>query len=168
MTNSKERLVQWMRDAHAMEKQAERILETEAGRIENYPELKAQLERHLDETRQQAERLSKRLEQLGGGTSTTKDVLGKMMGFAQGLSGLFAGDEVLKASLANCTFEHMEIASYKMLIAAAEEAGDPESKRVCEQNLREEEAMARWLGDHLGSMTRQFLVREASRATAKH
>ena len=168
MTNPQERLVQWMRDAHAMEKQAERIMETEANRIENYPELKAQLERHLKETRQQAERLSRRLEQLDGGTSTTKDVMAKMMGFAQGMSGLFAGDEVLKGSLANYAFEHMEIASYKMLIAAAEQIGDTESKRVCEQNLREEEAMANWLDEHMGSVTRQFLARESVGATAKH
>ncbi len=167
MSNAKERLVQWMRDAHAMEKQAEQILATEAKRIENYPELKARLQQHLEETRRQADRLRARLEKLDGGTSTTKDTMGTLMGFAQGMSGMFAGDEVLKGSLANYAFEHMEIASYKMLIATAEEAGDLESQRACEQNLREEEAMARWLDEHVGSMTRQFLAREASGTSAK-
>ena len=167
MNNAQERLVQWMRDAHAMEKQAERIMETEANRIENYPELKAQLERHLEETRHQAERLRRRLEQLDGGPSTTKDTMAKMMGFAQGMSGLFAGDEVLKGSLANYTFEHMEIASYKMLIAAANEAGEHEVRRRLEENLREEEAMAQWLGQHLPEVTRQYLHREAAGQASK-
>ncbi len=168
MANAKERLLQWMRDAHAMEKQAEQILAIEAKRIENYPELKAKLEQHLGETKRQGDRLRARLEKLnGGGTSATKDTMAALMGFTQGMSGMFAGDEVLKGSLANYAFEHMEIASYKMLIAAAEEAGDVESRQVCEQNLREEEAMARWLDEHVGSMTRQFLAREASGTTAK-
>jgi ferritin-like metal-binding protein YciE len=168
MTHAKERLVQWMRDAHAMEKQAETMLKKEAQRIENYPELKSKVEHHLEETRQQAQRLEKRLDELDGGTSKTKDAMASMMGFAQGMSGMFAGDEVLKGSLANYAFEHMEIASYKMLIATAEEAGDTETKRVCEQNLREEEAMAGWLDEHLGSMTRQFIARESEGTTAKH
>ena len=168
MTHAKERLVQWMRDAHAMEKQAETMLTKEAQRIENYPELKSRVERHVEETRQQAQRLEKRIDELDGGTSAAKDTMASLMGMAQSMSGMFAGDEVLKGSLASYAFEHMEIASYKMLIATAEEAGDTETKRVCEQNLREEEAMASWLDEHLGSMTRQFIAREDMGTTAKH
>jgi ferritin-like metal-binding protein YciE len=168
MKTASERLVQWMRDAHAMEEQAERIRQAESRRIENYPELKARIDRHLEETRRQAERLKARLDQLDGGTSWTKDAMANLIGIAQGLSGVFACDEVMKASLANYTFEHMEIASYKMLIATAEEAGDMQSKRVCEENLREEEDMASWLEQHLAPMTRQFLLREEMPgATAK-
>ncbi|ESY93106.1 DUF892 family protein [Mesorhizobium sp. L48C026A00] len=66
---------------------------------------------------------------------------------------MFAGDEVMKGSLASYTFEHMEIASYKMLIAAAGEVGDAEVQRVCEENLREEVAMADWLENKLGTVT---------------
>lgn len=163
MTTATERLVQWMRDAHAMEEQAARILEIESRRIENYPELKARIDRHLDETRRQAERLKNRLDRMDGGPSRIKDTMAGLLGIAQGMSGMFTGDEVVKASLANYTFEHMEIASYKMLIAAAEEAGDMESKQVCEENLREEEAMAAWLEQQLAPVTRQFLTRGAKR-----
>ena len=41
----------WLRDAHAMEKQAESMLESMASRIDNYPELRARIEQHLSETR---------------------------------------------------------------------------------------------------------------------
>ena len=51
-SKSEELLVDWLRDAHAMEKHAEQVLSNSASRIENYPELKAQIERHLQETRQ--------------------------------------------------------------------------------------------------------------------
>ena len=37
----------WLRDAHAMEKQAESMLESMAGRIDNYPDLRARIEQHL-------------------------------------------------------------------------------------------------------------------------
>lgn len=60
-------------------------------------------------------------------------------------------------SLASYTFEQMEIVSYKILIAAAEHAGDRETKRVCETILKQELAMAQWLDEHAAEMTRKFL-----------
>lgn len=65
------------------------------------------------------------------------------------MSGLFVGDEVVEGALASYTFEHMEIASYRILIATSQEAGDVETQRVCEEILREEEAMASWLETNL-------------------
>ncbi|VEA60916.1 YciE [Salmonella enterica subsp. salamae] len=41
----------WLRDAHAMEKQAESMLESMASRIENYPDIKARIEQHISETK---------------------------------------------------------------------------------------------------------------------
>jgi ferritin-like metal-binding protein YciE len=79
-----------------------------------------------------------------------------MMGLSQALSGLVVGDEVVKASLATSAFEQMEIASYKILIAAAEKFGDMETKRVCESILREEEQMRDWLDEQLPVLTRNF------------
>mgnify|MGYP004594333275 CR=1 FL=1 len=39
----------WLRDAHAMEKQAESMLESMAGRIDNYPDLRSRIEQHVTE-----------------------------------------------------------------------------------------------------------------------
>jgi ferritin-like metal-binding protein YciE len=87
----------------------------------------------------------------------------------QVLSGLFVGDEIVKAALATYTFEHMEIGSYRILIATAEALADTETKLVCEQILREEENMARWLEENLPSVTKQYLDREkTSGVTARH
>lgn len=169
MGTAKERLLEWLRDAHAMEEQAEQMLSSTAQRIENYPDLRSQMERHLQETKAQAARLRSCIERLGGSTSTIKDLTGKVVAFGQGLSGLFVDDEVVKGSLASYTFEHMEIASYKVLITAAQQAGDGETARVCEQNLREEEAMASWLEKNLPSVTARYLQRDQTPGvTAKH
>jgi len=169
MPNSNETFMSWLRDAHAMEEQAEQVLSALARRIENYPDLKAQIERHLELTRIQATRLRGCIERRKGQPSAVKSTMAKMLGVAQGLSGLFVGDEVVKGMLASYTFEHMEIASYKILIAAAEKIGDGETKRVLEEILHEEEEMAKWLKGHLDSITVQYLDREATPgATAKH
>ncbi|WP_234834261.1 DUF892 family protein [Sinorhizobium meliloti] len=50
----------------------------------------------------------------------------------------------------------MEIASYKILIAAAEHAGDQETKRVCDAILQQELTMAQWLDEHAATITRSF------------
>jgi ferritin-like metal-binding protein YciE len=160
MTNSKKWLTQWLRDAHAMEEQAETMLQSQIDRLESYPELRDRLSLHLDETRKQGQRLEQCLEKIGEGTSTLKDAGDKLVATAQGLSGIFAGDEVMKGTLAGYTFEHMEIASYKMLIAAAEEAGESDIQRICKENLREEEAMAAWLESNLRVVTARFLRRD--------
>lgn len=164
MTDTREWLIQWLRDAHAMEEQAETMLKGQLGRLENYPELSERIRMHVEETKQQAARLKTCLEGLGEDASSMKDAGGKLMAIGQSLSGLFAGDEVMKGSLASYTFEHMEIASYSILIAAADRLGEGEVARVCKENLREEEAMAEWLKNHIAGTTEQFLARAASDA----
>jgi ferritin-like metal-binding protein YciE len=159
MSDAREWLIQWLRDAHAMEEQAETMLSGQLSRLEHYPELSNRIQLHLEETKQQASRLQSCLDRIGEGTSSMKDAGGKLMATAQSISGVFAGDEVMKGSLASYTFEHMEIASYTILIAAAKAAGETEVARICEQNLREEEAMAEWLERNLASTTTMFLAR---------
>lgn len=160
MASAEERLLEWLRDAHAMEEQAEQMLSGLAGRIENYPDVKAKIEEHLAETRVQAKTLRACIERRGGSTSTLKDMTGKAMALAQSISGVFVGDEIVKGALASYTFEHMEIASYKILIAAAEAVGDEETRRACEGILAEEEAMARWIEQNLHRLTYRYLGRE--------
>jgi ferritin-like metal-binding protein YciE len=168
MSDAREWLIQWLRDAHAMEEQAETMLSGQLSRLENYPELSRRIQQHLDETKMQASRLQTCLDRIGEGTSTMKDAGAKLMATAQSVSGVFAGDEVMKGSLASYTFEHMEIASYTILIAAANAAGEAEVAKVCEQNLQEEVDMAEWLMDNLETTTAMFLARaETDSADAK-
>ncbi|WP_011579677.1 ferritin-like domain-containing protein [Chelativorans sp. BNC1] len=169
MTHPKDHLLSWLRDAHAAEEQAITMLSNLSRRIENYPELKARIEQHITETRRQSERVRECLQRHGSDASTLKDTGTKLMGLGQALSGIFTGDEVMKGILASYTFEHMEIASYKMLAAAARRLGDPETARVCEEILQEELAMAKWLEDRLEQLTDKFLDLTAEgSATAKH
>lgn len=160
MTTADERLDQWLRDAHAMEEQAEQMLSAHAERIENYPDLKERVQDHLEETRQQAQRVRECIERRGGSTSTFKDAAGKIMAMMQGVSGVFAGDEIMKGTLASYTFEHMEIVSYRVLAQAARAVGDGATEHVCMEIMKEEQAMADWLFENAPDVTDQYLTRE--------
>lgn len=169
MASAEERLMEWLRDAHAAEEQAETMLSGMARRIENYPNLKARLEKHIVETQRQAKLIRGCIERRGESTSTIKDTGGKVLGFGQAMSGLFVGDEVMKGCIASYAFEAMEIASYHILISTAREVGDEETARVCEQILQEEEAMADWLKQNIPTLTQHYLTREQTPgATATH
>ncbi|WP_246249114.1 ferritin-like domain-containing protein [Chelativorans alearense] len=139
---------------------------TPGGTIENYPQLKARIEQHVGETRSQKVRLEACLKARGTASSGTKDVAGKATAFMQGLGGVFAGDEVVKGALASYAFEHMEIASYKILAAAARQLGDQDTAQTCDEICREEEEMAEWLADHIDSVVIAYLQRESSGSSA--
>jgi len=140
-----------------MEQQAETMLTSQIARLKHYPDLRRKMEEHLEETRRQASLVDDCIRRLGGDSSAIKDTMGKMVAFGQGLSGLFVDDEVIKGSLASYTFEHMEIASYNILVAAAEACGDTTTAAICSRILKEEQAMAQWLADHTPELVRAFL-----------
>jgi ferritin-like metal-binding protein YciE len=157
MADMRETLVDWLRDAHGMEKQAIDMMEAHSGRLEHYPELKAQIDRHIAETRGQVQRLEDCLGRLGADTSAVKTGLARASGMMQSLLGSAASDEVVKNAIGEASFERFEIANYRVLIAAAEACGEMEVKRLCEESLREEEAMASWLDQQLPIVTKRYL-----------
>lgn len=168
MTTAKEHLLDWLRDAHAMEQQAEHMLRAQSERLEHYPELKSRIDDHIEETLWQKEQLEGCITRLGGSTSLLKDLAGKLMAFGQAVSGMAVNDEVVKGAMSGYVFENLEIASYTVLIAAAEAADDPETQEVAEAILPQEQAMADWLLEHLPEVTEAFLSRSATPdATAK-
>ena len=138
MAVSRENLTSCLRDAYAMENQAIEILEKQANRLEHYPELRAKVRSHLEETHRHAERVERCLHQLGTDTSAVKTALGKMVGTGQQLSGLFASDEVLKSGIADYAFEHYEIASYGTLRTFANLLGLQQDVQLLQTTLDEE------------------------------
>lgn len=157
----------WLRDAHAMEQQAETMLSAMAKRLEHYPDLRQRIEQHIVETREQSRLIGECLGRRGADTSTLKDLGAKSVAAMQGFFGMFSPDEVVKGGIAGYTFEHFEIASYRALIAAARSAGDAETAAVCERILPEEIAMAEWLEAHLPAVIEAYLARSRADVEAK-
>jgi hypothetical protein len=77
-----------------------------------------------------------------------------------------APDEVLKNTFANFAFEHYEIAAYKSLLTLADLIGQPSAISMLERSLAEEEAMAKWIADHLEETTTTFVRRTEAGETA--
>ncbi|MCJ8520115.1 ferritin-like metal-binding protein YciE [Pseudorhizobium tarimense] len=168
MAHMQDHYAHWLRDAHAMEEQAISMLSAQAKRIENYPLLEARIEQHLTETRGQEQALRTLLDKLPSGRSSAlKDATGRLAAMLQGMTGALTQDEVVKGAMTSYAFEHFEIATYRVLIAAADELAETEAKAVFEQILQEETAMAAWLQDNLDDTTRLFLMRDERDLQAK-
>ena len=149
----------WLRDAHAMETQAESMLESMASRIDNYPELRARIEQHLSETKNQIVQLETILDRNDISRSVIKDSMSKMAALGQSIGGIFPSDEIVKGSISGYVFEQFEIACYTSLLAAAKNAGDTASIPIIEAILNEEKQMADWLIQHIPQTTEKFLIR---------
>jgi ferritin-like metal-binding protein YciE len=167
-TTADENLNDWLRDAHAMEQQAEKMLSAQAERLEHYPDLRARIVQHIDETRWQQRTIDECLTRRGIGNSVIKDMGGKLMALGQAIGGMTVSDEVVKGAMAGYVFENIEIATYTTLIAAAQAVGDSATRQACEQIIVQEKAMAAWLLEHLPQVTQAFLARaEQPGVTAK-
>lgn len=164
--SAKDSLAAWLRDAHAMEGQAATLLETQIDRLSSYPEAIPRLRQHLEETRDQQAKVERCLERLGEDTSMLKDATMKIGASLQGMMHAMSSDEVLKSALANNAFENFEAASYCQLAAAAEDAGEPEIARTCEEIMKQELAMADWVWNQLAPMTHKYLARDEAGMSA--
>lgn len=165
---NQERLLEWLSDVHAMESEAETMLKGQAARLEHYPQLRQRIQQHVEETREQARLLEQRIEALGGSRSTIKDALGSMAASLHAAGNAMMSDEVVKGSGMSYAFEHLEIATYRAIIAAARKVGDAETEAVCRRILAQEEAMADWLAGHLDQVVLDYLARDETEGqTAK-
>jgi ferritin-like metal-binding protein YciE len=155
----------WMRNAHALEKQALTLLDAQISRLgEDYPQVTARLRQHYAETESQIEKLQTLLDRRDTSSSFFKDVAAQMMGSTHALGSMMASDEVAKDGLMSYGFEQTEVASYLCLIEAARICGDDAAIPVYESIMAEEQAMADWLRAHLPELIQQFLLRADAEA----
>ena len=148
-TNSlQEQLVKYLTDVHSTEQNALTTLRAGADSVDDQ-ELARVFREHLAETEQHERLVRQRLEALDAGPSTLKDVAQKGIATVTGAVANAAPDTAGKMAIQAYAFEHLEIASYRMLRQVAERAGDHETVRVAEQILAEEHAAAEKLSDLL-------------------
>lgn len=148
----------WLNDARAMELGLIQELQGQAKMAEDdFPHVKSRIDEHIAETRRHAELIEGCIERLGGNVSTMKGVTGVVGAGLQSAMAALTGDDLVKASLAGYASEHLEIASYQALIAAANDLGDEETAASCEQILDEELAMSAWLEENLPEVVLHFL-----------
>ena len=153
-----------LRNAHAMEIQARELMERQSERMDEYPEVKAKLQTHLQETNEQLRRLEQCLSACGESNSSLKDTAQSALANLTAMGHAMSGDEILKNTFANNAFENFEIAAYKSLLALCGAAGVEEARAPLEQSLREEERMAEWIDSNVEKVTLEFVQHEQRQA----
>ena len=157
MTKSKQTLVAWLRDVHAMERASVDSLDRLADRLSRSPELAARFREHWRESLAQVEHIERCLKNLGSDTSTFKDLATRFIGIAQAFAVAVVPDEVVKDCLVAYASRHFEIAAYISLGAAALMLEEPDVARMCNDHLEQERAMASWLEQQIPEVTLEFL-----------
>ncbi|MDB6075534.1 MAG: hypothetical protein JWO89_3174 [Verrucomicrobiaceae bacterium] len=155
--NTKEELIEWLRDAYAMERGLEVTLQKMADTEDALPEFRERARQHKEETTGHAEDVKACLEQLGADTSTLKTTLAEGMEMVKGLGTSFAKDERVKDVLAGYASEHFEIACYTALLTAGARLQLPAVTEMCTKIIGEEQAMADWFDDHLPDVVGAYL-----------
>jgi len=134
-------LLAYLRDVHALEGQAVKLLESGAERVDD-EFLEAIFRDHLAETRGHLEEIEGLLEERGARPSLVKDTMLKAGGL--NLSAFFGAqpDSTTKLAGFSFAFEHLEIAAYELLQRVAARAGDEGVVATAEEILAEERAAA--------------------------
>jgi ferritin-like metal-binding protein YciE len=137
-----EKLGDYVEDAHAMETNVLQMLESMI-RTTSDKRIRRDLEMHKKQTERHEQRLRKRLEDMGRGTSLRKETQTLAGALMKGVADQVRGDKPGKNARDGFITEHMEIASYELLERLAQRAGDEKTAQVARQNRRDEEAMAK-------------------------
>jgi ferritin-like metal-binding protein YciE len=146
---AEQKLLEWLNDAYAMELAIIPVLENHADDANRHPEIRRRDLQHLKETKQHAKDVKRCIEHLGGKPSVTKKALARITGAMQSMATEPFEDEIMKNFISDYATEHFEIACYRSLILAANDAGHPKIAAVCEEILDEELAMAEWIEDNM-------------------
>ena len=137
----KAQLVKHIDEAHAMEQNVLRMLDSMISTTED-PDIVRDLRQHKTETQAHADRMMERLEAHGAGPSIVRQAGGIVEALAKMPLDLVRGEKAGRNARDAFATEHLEIASYELLRRVAERAGDDATARAATEIILEEKAMA--------------------------
>lgn len=159
MTDTRETVVSWLRDAHAMEAAAVDNIEKNIDRFEDFPTVQQVFRDDLDASRRNSKQLETTLERLDADSSTLKDMGMKFASSMQKLGAGAASDDVVKHMLSAQAYKQFEVASFRSLSTAAETIGDSQLKAMCDRSVDEKKRLAARFEESLPQVTRDYLAR---------
>ncbi|MBV9195864.1 MAG: DUF892 family protein [Solirubrobacterales bacterium] len=115
---------------------------------------------HLAETEAHERLISERLEAYGTSPSPLKDSAQTFAAKLTGMVAKTAPDTSGKLAIQAYSFEHLEIASYRMLREVARRAGDEQTVAVAERILSQEQAAAEKISGLLEQVAEHDLERQ--------
>ena len=146
-----QKIVQYLNEAHASEHALVRVLQSQIAMTPR-GSYRSGLEKHLDETRNHADRVGRRLQELGQGGNPMAAIVGAVetaigQALALGktpfdlLRGSGGEEKVLKNAKDTCATEALEIATYTALERLARSVGDDKTEQLAASILADEEKM---------------------------
>lgn len=142
-------LIDWLNDAYAMEQAQEEMLKRCIDDFRDYDTIRATLQQHLEDTKQQAEKVKASIESLGGDVSKTKSILGNVTGAVQGMSTGMYDDKLVRNMLMIYAGEHFEYISYLGIATAAKTLGEDDIASLCMAIAQQEKQTADWAEQQL-------------------
>jgi len=151
MNDDRQKVVQYLNEAHANEQALVRVLQSQIAMTPR-GSFRSVLESHLDETRRHAERVAERLQALGQGGNPLNTLVGAVEGAVgqaiafymtplQLLRGTGGEEKVLKNAKDDAAAEALEIATYTALERLAQKVGDDETAKLAASIRADEEKM---------------------------
>jgi ferritin-like metal-binding protein YciE len=151
MDASQQKVVQYLNEALATERALTRVLQSQIAMTPR-GSYRAGLENHLDETRDHADRVGRRLAALGEGSNPlmaavglAETVIGQALALGKTPFDLLRGsggeEKVLKNAKDACATEALEIATYTALERLARSVGDDETAKLAASIRADEEQM---------------------------
>jgi ferritin-like metal-binding protein YciE len=151
MKASTQKVVQYLGEAHASEQALVRVLQSQIAMTPR-GSYRSALETHLDETRDHAERVQRRLGELGIGgnplaaaVTLAESLLGQALALGKTPLDLLRGtggeEKVLKNAKDACATEALEIATYTAIERLARSVGDDQTAELAASIRADEERM---------------------------
>lgn len=153
MDDSTQKVMQYLGEAHASEQALTRVLQSQIAMTPRGSYRRA-LETHLDETRDHAQRVQRRLRALGGSTGASplaavvtlaESAIGQALALSKTpldlLRGASGQEKVLKNAKDACATEALEIATYTAIERLARDVGDDETAELAASIRADEERM---------------------------
>jgi ferritin-like metal-binding protein YciE len=163
MATGPEKVAQYLSEAHATELALVRTLQAHIS-VTPRGDYRRLLERHLRETRQHADRVAKRLDDLGegrnvlqAGTDALQSFVGQVAALGKAPMDLVRGEsgeeKLVKNAKDECATEALEIATYDALEQLARQVGDDRTAELAARNRADEERMLEDLRALLPTLT---------------
>jgi ferritin-like metal-binding protein YciE len=151
MTKAEQKIVQYLNEAHGMERALARVLQSQIA-MSPRGSYRNSLQSHLQETYDHAERVQRRLAQMGAGNNLLQvgiglleSALGQALAVGKAPLDLLRGsgkrEKVLKNAKDACATEALEVATYTAIEHLAESVGDTATANLAASVRGDEQRM---------------------------
>ncbi len=158
-----QKLLQYLNEAHATEHALARTLQAHIA-VTPRGSYRSGLEKHLNETKRHADRLERRMGELGAsknviqmGLGLVESIVGQALALSKGPIDLVRGtageEKLLKNAKDECATEALEIATYDAIERLATTVGDEETADLAASIREEEERMLANLREEIPKLT---------------